>query len=58
MNSLNWIYRERIGVVGSGLLSKAPIMHNISSCNPTIHGVALHMHLSNHSIIVISCCLS
>lgn len=60
MNFINWIVREGNGVVGGGLLLGAPITHKIYGCSLAmhVHGVAVHVHLSNHSKIVIPCGLS
>ena len=57
---MNWIVREGSGVVGGILLLGVPMMHNICVCSPTmhVHGVAVHVHLSSHSMTIISCGLS
>lgn len=57
---MNWIVREGTGVVGSGLLLGAPMMLKIVGHSSTmhVHGVAVHEHLSSHSITIISCGLS
>jgi hypothetical protein len=47
-------------VVDCGLLLGAHVMHNICGRSPTmhVHGVAVHLHLSSHSMTIVSCRLS